>query len=232
MQHPAAKLLVMAAKAEQEEIGDGANLVTSFAGELLQGAEQLIRIGLHPSEIIGGYNKANTRALELLQELGEPASEKMDVKEKDQVVQRIVSAVASKQYGQESILCPIIAEACIQACPANPANFNADNVRVAKILGGGINDTSVVCYMVLKSEAVGTIKKATKPKIAVFGAGVDTSATETKGTVLINSASQVEDYAKTEEAKIEELIKAVASTGASVIVSGGTIGEMALRFCE
>ncbi len=123
VRHPAAKLLVMAAKAEQEEIGDGANLVTSFAGELLQGAEQLIRIGLHPSEIIGGYNKANTQALELLQELGEPGSEKVDVKEKDQVVQRIVSAVASKQYGQESILCPIIAEACIQACPANPANF-------------------------------------------------------------------------------------------------------------
>ncbi len=78
-------------------------------------------------------------------------------------------------------------------CPANPANFNADNVRVAKFLGGGINDTSVVCGMVLKSEAVGTIKKATKAKIAVFGAGVDTSATETKGTVLINSASQLEN---------------------------------------
>jgi T-complex protein 1 subunit theta len=86
--------------------------------------------------------------------------------------------------------------------------------------------------MVLKSEAVGTIKKATKAKIAVFGAGVDTSATETKSTVLINSASQLENYARTEEAKIEELIKAVASTGASVIVSGGTIGEMPLRFCE
>jgi T-complex protein 1 subunit theta len=42
----------------------------------------------------------------------------------------------------------------------------------------------------------------------------------------------LENYAKTEEAKIEELIKAVASTGASVIVSGGTIGEMSLRFCE
>ncbi len=78
-------------------------------------------------------------------------------------------------------------------CPANPANFNADNVQVAKFLGGGINDTSVVCGMVLKSEAVGTIKKATKAKIAVFGVGVDTSATETKGTVLINSASQLEN---------------------------------------
>ena len=58
IQHPAAKILVLAAKAQQEEIGDGANLTISFAGELLQNAEELIRMGLHPSEIISGYNKA------------------------------------------------------------------------------------------------------------------------------------------------------------------------------
>lgn len=58
VQHPAAKLLVLAGKAQQEEIGDGANLTVSFAGELLQNAEELIRMGLHPSEIIVGYTKA------------------------------------------------------------------------------------------------------------------------------------------------------------------------------
>lgn len=58
VQHPAAKILVLAGKAQQEEIGDGANLTISFAGELLQNAEELIRMGLHPSEIIIGYNKA------------------------------------------------------------------------------------------------------------------------------------------------------------------------------
>jgi chaperonin GroEL (HSP60 family) len=45
-------------------------------------------------------------------------------------------------------------------------------------------------------------------------------------------ASQLENYAKTEEAKVEELIKAVAETGAKVIVSGAAVGEMALHFCE
>ncbi|KAF3600566.1 hypothetical protein F2Q69_00039237 [Brassica cretica] len=45
IQHPAAKILVLAAKAQQEEIGDGANLTISFAGELLQNAEELIRMG-------------------------------------------------------------------------------------------------------------------------------------------------------------------------------------------
>ncbi|KAL0428668.1 UNVERIFIED_CONTAM: T-complex protein 1 subunit theta [Sesamum latifolium] len=58
VQHPAAKILVLAGKAQQEEIGDGANLTVSFAGELLQNAEELIRMGLHPSEIIIGYTKS------------------------------------------------------------------------------------------------------------------------------------------------------------------------------
>lgn len=58
VQHPAAKILVLASRAQQEEIGDGANLTISFAGELLEKAEELIRMGLHPSEIISGYNKS------------------------------------------------------------------------------------------------------------------------------------------------------------------------------
>ena len=43
---------------------------------------------------------------------------------------------------------------------------------------------------------------------------------------------QLENYAKTEEAKVEELIKSVADSGAKVIVSGAAVGDMALHFCE
>ncbi|XP_037455290.1 T-complex protein 1 subunit theta-like [Triticum dicoccoides] len=183
VQHPAAKLLVLAARAQQEEIGDGANLTISFAGELLDKAEELIRMGLHPSEIIIGYTKA-------------------------------------------------INKACIQVCPENPANFNVDNVRVAKLVGGGLHDSSVVRGMVLKHDAVGSIKKVENAMVAVFAGGVDTAATEMKGTVLIHSAEHLENYAKTEEAKVEELIKSVADSGAKAIVSGAAVGDMALHFCE
>ncbi|WVZ59327.1 hypothetical protein U9M48_009482 [Paspalum notatum var. saurae] len=232
VQHPAAKILVLAGRAQQEEIGDGANLTISFAGELLEKAEELIRMGLHPSEIIIGYTKAINKTIEILEDLVEKGSENMDVRNKEEVVLRIRSAVASKQFGQEDILGPLVADACIQVCPKNPANFNVDNVRVAKLLGGGLLNSSVVRGMVLKNDAVGTIKRVEKAKIAVFAGGVDTSATETKGTVLIHSAEQLENYAKTEEAKVEELIKAVADSGAKVIVSGAAVGDMALHFCE
>lgn len=40
IQHPAAKILVLAGKELQEEIGDGVNLTVSFAGELLDNAER------------------------------------------------------------------------------------------------------------------------------------------------------------------------------------------------
>ncbi|KAJ6832826.1 T-complex protein 1 subunit theta [Iris pallida] len=232
VQHPAAKILVLAGKAQQEEIGDGANLTISFAGELLQNAEELIRMGLHPSEIISGYTKAINETVKILEELVEKGSETMDVRNKEEVVCRMRAAVASKQFGQEDILCPLIADACIQVCPKNPANFNVDNVRVVKLLGGGLHNCSIVRGMVLKNEAVGCIKRVEKAKIAVFAGGVDTSATETKGTVLIQNAEQLENYSKTEEAKVEELIKAVADSGAKVLVSGAAVGDMALHFCD
>jgi T-complex protein 1 subunit theta len=42
------------------------NFVITFAGELLDLAESLIKMGLHPSFIISGYEMACKRAIELL----------------------------------------------------------------------------------------------------------------------------------------------------------------------
>jgi T-complex protein 1 subunit theta len=66
----------------------------------------------------------------------------------------------------------------------------------------------------------------------VYGCAIDTSATETKGTVLIRNAAELEGYAVGEEARVEAAIKAIADTGAKVVVTGQTIGEMALHFIE
>ena len=61
--HPAAKLLVMASQAQESEMGDATNTVIIFAGELLKKAEHLLIMGLHPSEIIKGYELACAKAL-------------------------------------------------------------------------------------------------------------------------------------------------------------------------
>lgn len=60
-----------------------------------------------------------------------------------------------------------VLKACIQVCPKNPANFNVDNVRVAKLLGGGLSNSLVVRGMVLKSDAAGTIKRMENAKVCI-----------------------------------------------------------------
>ena len=53
-----------------------------------------------------------------------------------------------------------------------------------------------------------------------------------QGTVLIRSAEELTAYSRSEEAKLEQLIQLVADSGASVVVAGAAIGEMAMHFIE
>lgn len=65
--HPIAKLLVLASQQQEAELGDGSALVVMLAGELLHKAEYLITMGLHPSEILQGYELARDKALQELE---------------------------------------------------------------------------------------------------------------------------------------------------------------------
>lgn len=64
-------------------------------------------------------------------------------------------AIASKQYGYEDALSSLVAEAALAIMPHNPKNFNVDNVRVVKIMGGSLSGSRVVQGMVFGREPEG-----------------------------------------------------------------------------
>lgn len=55
-------------------MGDATNTVMILAGELLKKAESLLVMGLHPSEVIKGYELACTKALAELDGAFHPTS--------------------------------------------------------------------------------------------------------------------------------------------------------------
>jgi len=65
--HPAAKLIVMACQQQEAEMGDATNMVIVLAGELLKKAEELLRMGLKTSDIVQGYEKAQSFALRTIE---------------------------------------------------------------------------------------------------------------------------------------------------------------------
>lgn len=86
--------------------------------------------------------------------------------------------------------------------------------------------------MIVTRDTEGTIKAVKDAKVAVYAQGVDTSSTETKGTVLIRNAEDLMNYSKSEEAKLEDIIRGIADAGVRVVVSGSAVGEMAMHFLE
>jgi len=227
VEHPAAKMMILGSQMQEQEVGDGTNFVIILAGALLEQAEELIQMGLTPTAIAEGYEKALEKAMEVLPSLVCETVE--DVHDKVVVNRAIKSAIMSKQYGNENFLAPLIAEACISILPGK-TTFNVDNIRVCKILGGSFYQSSVVQGMVFKRIVEGVITRSEKAKIAVFTCPIDSVQTETKGTVLIQSSKELMDFSKGEEDLLEREIAAIAATGTKVVVSGGKIGDLCLHY--
>eukprot|EP00301_Raphidiophrys_heterophryoidea_P003987 c11770_g6_i1.p1 GENE.c11770_g6_i1~~c11770_g6_i1.p1 ORF type:complete len:545 (-),score=188.34 c11770_g6_i1:128-1762(-) len=228
--HPAANMVMLAAKQQEEEVGDGSNLCIVLAGEVLFNAAALLRMGLHVSEIIKGYELAFAKALEVLGSL--PTTAVSSFTSEPELARALRGAVATKMFGYDQFLSDLIAKACVVAMPENPKNFIVDNVRVCKIPGLSVLQSTVVKGMVFTKTPLGTVKQVSNCKVAVFACAVDAANTDTKGTVLINSADELKNYNKTEEVHMEKIIKAIAETGAKLIISGSSVGEMAAHFIE
>ena len=64
----------------------------------------------------------------------------------------------------------MVAEAAIHAMPKSANKFNVDNIRVQKILGGGILDSEVIHGIVVVRGSETSIRSQTDCKVAVFSA--------------------------------------------------------------
>ncbi|KAF7370787.1 hypothetical protein MSAN_00712200 [Mycena sanguinolenta] len=215
--HPAAKLLVMASQAQEAEMGDSTNL-----------AENLLIMGLKPTDIIPGYELACTKALAELETLS--AFNLPTPMTPSKLAAALKPALASKQYGLEDPLAALIAEAALAVMPTNPRNFNVDNVRVVKIMGGSLANSRVVQGMVFGREPEGSVKQAKKAKVAVFTSALDIAQTETKGTVLIKNAEEMLNFTTGEEKQLEMIIGQIAAAGVSVVIGGSSMGDLALHY--
>ncbi|XP_047577340.1 T-complex protein 1 subunit theta isoform X1 [Lutra lutra] len=229
VQHPAAKMIVMASHMQEQEVGDGTNFVLVFAGALLELAEELLRIGLSVSEVIEGYEIACRKAHEILPDL--VCCSAKNLRDVDEVSSLLHTSIMSKQYGNEVFLAKLIAQACVSIFP-DSGHFNVDNIRVCKILGSGICSSSVLHGMVFKKETEGDVTSVKNAKIAVYSCPFDGMITETKGTVLIKTAEELMNFSKGEENLMDAQVKAIADTGANVIVTGGKVADMALHYAN
>jgi len=142
--------------------------------------------------------------------------------------------LGSKQYGSKDVLSDLVIQACqIVLNKKDLSVLQPSSIRTVKILGGHVNQSACIQGFVAQ-RGVETTKHSSgkNAKIAVYASGVEASGTEAKGTVLMKTADDLKNYNRTEETKMEEIIQGIAESGVEVIVTGGSISDMALHFIE
>ena len=144
-----------------------------------------------------------------------------DVRDLAAVTAAITPVICSKQYGHEKILAEAIASACLYTLPPEPATprIDVDNIRTARLLGGSVDQTKMMAGMVLMNLPQNNVLHVENAKVLVLTCGLEASSSETKGTVLIENASQLLEFTKNEEEAFGNEIAAIAQASAMASVS-------------
>lgn len=232
IKHPAAKMVVMAAHQQEEETGDGTNGVVMLCCAILSEAEYLLRMGLAVPEVVSGLKKGFQYAQEQLESLCVYSVDLEKLRDEEAVATAIKASIMSKQYGYEDFISKLVAKACVSTLPKDAIRFNVDDIRVCKILGSTLESSRIIPGMVFKRYVDSELKNVQNAKIAMFNCPLDNLQTETKGTVLLKSATELKDFTKGEENLLRDSVKSIKESGAQVVVCGGKISDLGLDFAN
>ncbi len=234
VQHPAAKLLVEVAKAQDAEVGDGTTSVVVLAGTLLEKAEKLLDENIHPTIIIEGYTKALEKALEYLNEIA------VDVNvEDDTVLRRIVETTLSSKYTgtgpeREKIIDMVVETIKIISEKNEDGTYKVDldNVKIEKKKGGSLLDSKLIRGVVLDKEVVhpGMPKRVENAKILVLDAPLEIQKPDISTKIRVTDVDQLDKFLEQETKLLKEMVEKIAATGANVVITQKGIDDVAQHF--
>ena len=116
--------------------------------------------------------------------------------------------------------------------PEETKEFNVENIRVTKILGGSLNNSEVIHGMCVIRGSETSIHKVENARVAVFNNPLESDSGDTKGTVLLKTADELKNYTKGEEEVMEKFVKKLVDAEINVVISGGSISEICLHYME
>jgi thermosome len=231
VQHPAAKMLVEVAKAQDNEAGDGTTSAVIIAGELLNKAEELIDKNIHPTIIIDGYKKAAEKALETLEKIAIP----VDLKTHEYLKKAAMTSMASKLVAEyKEYLADIAVKAMLEVAEKDGDTYkvDVDDVKVEKKNGESLMDTSLIKGIVLDKEVVqsGMPKRIEKAKIALLDTSLEIEKPEFDAKINIESPDQIGAFLKQEENMLKGMADKIIGAGANVVICQKGIDEMVQHF--
>ena len=214
IEHPAAKMMVEIAKTQESEVGDGTTTAVMIAGKLLENAEKLLDMKIHPTVITKGYRLAAEKSQEILKEI----SLKITPEDNEVLKQIAMTAMTGKgAEGSKEKFADIIVKAVKQI--QTDGKIDVSDIKIEKSKGDGIKDTELISGIVLDKEKISAdmpliVRDA---KIALVDFALELKNPEIDTKISISSPDQLQSFINQEERTIKLMVEKVKTSGANVI---------------
>ncbi|MEM2464176.1 MAG: thermosome subunit beta [Candidatus Bathyarchaeia archaeon] len=231
VEHPAAKMMVEVAKAQDNMVGDGTTTVVVLAGELLKKAEELLDQNVHPTVIVSGFRRAVQKAIEILDNIGIP----VNIDDRETMKKVAITSMGSKAVGiAREYFAEIAIDAVKQIAEKRGDKWIADidNIQIIKKEGESLRDTQLVKGIILDKEVVhaGMPKRVEKAKIALLNCPLEIEKTEISAEIRIRDPLQMKAFLEKETEMLKSMVEKIAMAGANVVICQKGIDDMAQHF--
>jgi thermosome len=232
IQHPAAKMIVEVAKAQDQEAGDGTTTAVIFAGELLRQAGLLTEKNLHESSIIKGYQLAAEKALELVKDMA------VNVSAKDKAMLKKIAATAMTGKDTDNardFLSDMIVR-CMDATMEKDANgkyyVERKNLVLEKKTGSRVEDSRIVEGVLVDKGRVNfqMPEKLANVKVLAMDIGIEAKDTQFDAEFKIRQPGQFQDFVAMEDKQIRDQVDLIAKHGVKAVFTTKAIDDLAQHY--
>ncbi|MDW8034647.1 MAG: thermosome subunit beta [Nitrososphaerota archaeon] len=219
VEHPAAKLIVDAAKSQNKEVGDGVTTLVVLTHLLFKEADLLMKQGIHPSIILENYKEGMVKALEFLRN---ELAIKVDLKNTD-LLKKIIFSTMPLSLSAETR--EKLADISVKAV-SKLLNKGIDNIRVfdeylktEKKSGGTVMDIQLIEGVALDKEIVHPAmpKRIENAKIALLDLPIEVKKTETDERLKFSNARMIREFLKMEQKMMSDIVDKIAGLGVNVV---------------
>ena len=199
VEHPIAKLLVDLSLSQDDEIGDGTTSVVILAGALLEQAMKLLDKGLHPLQIIEGFDKGCKYALDNLEEI------KFDKNNNDELKDKFAE---------------IAVNAVLAVADLTRKDVNFDLIKIMGKVGGNLEDTQLIEGIVLDKEMSHPQmpKKVIDASICILNIPFEPPKPKSKYNIEIKSVEDYKNLYEKEQNYYKDMVDSVKKSGANFVV--------------
>jgi chaperonin GroEL (HSP60 family) len=227
VEHPAAKVLIEASNAVDNEVGDGTTSVIVLAGALVKRADELLDLGFAPAVIADGYSDALVLSLDLLSNLSQRSSNS-DRQIMLYLAQTCLNSKMVSWLGISDIVANIVVDAIVMLSDFPNNSVQTDDIKIEEKIGDP-SETKLIHGVVIDK----TIDSSAMPrairdaKILLIDLELEDKGTRIDAEVRVNSPSEIQAFSRGMSDQLRNKIQKIIGSGANVVISRKGISLLA-----